>query len=135
MKVSVSRRCAAPAETVWEWIADPHKHIQMLPHEIRDATVLENGDISAVAHAPGHTERMVVRVVESDRPVRVVGERIDGHRQGRTEFTVAPAGEGCVVTINAELQLPRLIAAVAGSKIKHSLGEQLANLDRLSAAC
>ncbi len=56
MKVSTSRACAASADTVFDWIADPQKHIQMLPHEVRDAKVLENGDISAVAHAPGHTE-------------------------------------------------------------------------------
>ena len=46
MKVTVSTTCAASPEVVWEWIADPHKHIRMLPDEIRNAEVLENGDIA-----------------------------------------------------------------------------------------
>jgi carbon monoxide dehydrogenase subunit G len=133
VKVSVSRRCAAAPDAVWEWISDPHKHIQMLPHNIRDARVLENGDISAVAHAAGHSEPMTVRVTEQDPPRRFVGKRVDGNRKGLSEFVIAPDGDGSVVTINAQLELPRLIAAVASGKVKSSLEEQLANLDRLSA--
>ena len=135
MKISVSRQCAASAETVWEWVSDPHKHIQMLPTNIHDAQVEENGDISAVARAAGLSEPMVVRVVTSEPPRRLVGKRVDGSREGETEFVIEPDTSGCFVTINARIDIPRLLAAVATGKIKHSLDEQLANLDRLSAAC
>ncbi len=133
MKVSVARRCAAPAESVWEWIVDPEKHIQMLPPNVHDAQVEENGDISAVVKAGGLSEPMVVRVVSTEPPHRLVGERVDGNREGSTEFLLKPDGDGCMVTITAEIEVPRLIAAVASGKMKHSLAEQLANLDRLSA--
>ncbi len=133
MKATVSRRCAAAPDVVFEWIRDPHKHIQMLPGSVTDAKVLENGDISAVVKAGGMTEPMVVREVECDPPRRMVGERVDGNRKGKTEFRVEPDGDGSMVTINADVDIPRLLAAVASGKIKQSLEKQLANLDRLSS--
>ena len=57
MKVTVSTTCAASPEVVWEWIADPHKHIRMLPDEIRNAEVLENGDIAASLSRSGCASR------------------------------------------------------------------------------
>ncbi len=65
MKVTVSTTCAAPPEVVWEWIADPHKHIRMLPDEIRNAVVLENGDIACELVTVGVHEPMTVRIVET----------------------------------------------------------------------
>ncbi len=47
---------------------------------------------------------------------------------------IDPDGDGSLVTINADVEIPRLIAAMASGKIKQSLEEQLANLDRLSSA-
>ena len=133
MKVEVAHRCAAPPQQVWEWVADPHKHIQMLPHSIRSARVLDDGDIEAELHAAGHRERMVVRVVATDPPRRLEEERVDGVRAGRTVFTLEPDGDGCRVTIHSEVDLPRMIAAVAKPKVVTSLREQLENLDRLSS--
>ena len=46
----MSSTCPAPPEVVWEWIVDPHKHIRMLPDEIQDRYVLENGDIVCKAY-------------------------------------------------------------------------------------
>ena len=68
----MSSTCPAPPEVVWEWIADPHRHIRMLPDEIHDGRVLENGDIACELVAMGEREPMVVRVVESDPPRRLV---------------------------------------------------------------
>jgi carbon monoxide dehydrogenase subunit G len=134
VKLEVSHRCAAPQETVWEWIADPHKHIQMLPHTIRDARVLEDGDMEAELHAAGHRERMRVRIVATDPPSRLEEVRVDGIRDGRTVFLLEPADGGCTVTIRSEVDIPRLLAAVARPAATHSLHEQLRNLDRLSSA-
>jgi carbon monoxide dehydrogenase subunit G len=134
MKVEVAHRCAAPPQRVWEWVADPHKHIQMLPQSIKSARVLEDGDIEAELHAAGHRERMVVRIVSADPPRRLEEERVDGVRAGRTVFTLEPDGDGCKVTIHSEVDLPRMIAAVAKPKVVTSLREQLQNLDRLSSS-
>jgi carbon monoxide dehydrogenase subunit G len=134
MKVEVSHRCSAPAEQVWEWVADPHRHIQMLPSSVREARVLDGGDMEAELHAAGHRERMVVRIVATDPPRRLEEERVDGIRAGRTVFTLEPDGDGCRVTIHSEVDLPRMLAAVAKPKVVHSLREQLENLDRLSSS-
>jgi carbon monoxide dehydrogenase subunit G len=134
MRVEVSRRLSASPETVWEWVADPHRHIQMLPSSIRDARVLDGGDMQAVVHAAGHSERMVVRITSAEPPRRLEEERIDGIRKGRTVFELAPDGDGCVVTVTSEVDLPRILAAVAKPAVAHSLREQLENLDRLSSA-
>ncbi len=134
MRVEVSRRCAASPQTVWEWVADPHRHIQMLPSGVRDAKVLDGGDMEAVVHAAGHSERMRVRIVAADPPRRLEEERVDGIRKGRTVFDLAADGDGCVVTVTSEVDIPRLLAAVAKPAIAHSLRQQLENLDRLSSA-
>jgi hypothetical protein len=67
VKVSVSSTCPASPEVVWEWIADPEKHIRMLPDEIRDGHVLDNGDVACELVAMGVRERMIVRVVDLPR--------------------------------------------------------------------
>jgi carbon monoxide dehydrogenase subunit G len=134
MQVEVAHRCAAPPQQVWEWVADPHKHIQMLPGSIRSARVRDDGDIEAELHAAGHRERMVVRVVSSDPPRRLEEERVDGVRAGRTVFTLEPDGDGCRVIISSEVDIPRMLAAVAKPKVVTSLREQLRNLDRLSSS-
>ncbi len=133
MKLEVSHRCSAPAEAVWPWIVDPHKHIQMLPHAIRNARVLDDGDMEAELHAAGHSERMRVRIVEAQPPIRLEEVRVDGIRDGRTVFLIEPDGDGCTVTIRSEVDLPRVLAAVAKPAATRSLHEQLRNLDRLSA--
>ena len=133
MRVEVSRRCAASPQAVWEWVADPHRHIQMLPSGVRDARVLDGGDMEAVVHAAGHSERMQVRIVSADPPRRLEEERVDGVRKGTTVFELAPDGDGTVVTVISEVELPRLLAAVAKPAVTHSLREQLENLDRLSS--
>ena len=133
MKLEVSHRCSAGPEEVWEWVADPHKHIRMLPHTIRKARVVNGGDMEAELHAAGHTEKMLVRVVATDPPRRLEEERVDGIRAGRTVFTLEPDGDGCLVTIHSEVDIPRLLATVAKPAALHSLREQLHNLDRLSS--
>jgi carbon monoxide dehydrogenase subunit G len=132
--VSVTRRCAAPPEAVWPWLAEPERHVQTLPDSVRDVRVLENGDVACVVSAMGANERMVVRVVEQDPPRRLVEERVDGGRRGVTIFEVAPDGDGSLVRLTSDIDLPRLLSAVAKGPVERGLAEQLANLDRLSAA-
>jgi carbon monoxide dehydrogenase subunit G len=133
VRVVVDRHVAAAPERVWEWLADPHKHIRMLPEEIRGARVLENGDMEATISAAGFTEQMVVRVVETDPPRRLAEERVDGKRRGTTVFEVAPDGDGSLVTLTADVELPRLVAAFAEGPMRRSLTKQLENLDALAA--
>ena len=119
---------------VWEWIADPHKHIRMLPDEIRDARVLENGDMACQLVAVGVREPMTVRIVEQDPPRRLVEERVDGKRKGTTVFEIEPEGEhASKVTLTAEVELPRLASALASGPMKSALGDQLRNLATLVA--
>ena len=133
MKIEVSRRCAAPPEAVWAWVADPHRHIQMLPSAIRNAEVLEGGDMRAELVTAGVSEVMVVRVIATEPPRRLEEERIDGRRRATTVFELEPDGDGSRVTIRSEVEVPRLVAGLAKPAVTRALDEQLANLDRLSS--
>ena len=134
MKVEVSRRCSAPPEAVWEWVADPHRHIQMLPASIRNAQVLDGGDMQAELFTAGVSELMVVRVTAAEPPRRLEEERVDGRRRATTVFELEPEGDGSRVTIRSEVEIPRLMAGLAKPAITRALDEQLANLDRLSSS-
>jgi carbon monoxide dehydrogenase subunit G len=135
VKVTVSSTCPAPPEVVWEWIVDPHRHIRMLPHEIQDRYVLENGDIACELVAMGKREFMVVRTVETEPPRRLVNERVDGHREGTSVFELEPEGDHATrVTLSSEVALPRLLAAMASAPIRSALEDQLRNLAALVAA-
>jgi carbon monoxide dehydrogenase subunit G len=134
VKVTVSTTCPAPPEVVWEWIADPHKHIRMLPDEIRNARVLENGDMACELVTVGVREPMTVRIVEQDPPRRLVEERVDGKRRGTSVFEIEPEGEHASrVTLTAEVELPLVASAVASGPMKSALGDQLRNLATLVA--
>jgi len=133
VKIAVSRRCAAPPEAVWAWVADPHRHIQMLPSAIRNAQVLEGGDMRAELVTAGVREVMVVRVIATEPPRRLEEERIDGRRRATTVFELEPDGDGSRVTIRSEVEVPRLVAGLAKPAVTRALDEQLANLDRLSS--
>ena len=82
----------------------------------------------------GTNERMVVRVVETDPPRRLVEQRVDGTRRGTTVFEVEPDGSGSRVTLTSDIDLPRLLSAVAKGPVERGLSQQLENLDRLSSA-
>jgi carbon monoxide dehydrogenase subunit G len=135
VKVTVSGTCPAPPEVVWDWIADPHKHIRMLPDEIRDSRVLENGDMACQLVTMGMREEMVVRMVSSDPPRRLVEERVDGHRKGTSVFELEPEGDHATrVTLTSEVDVPRLLAAMASGPVRSALDAQLRNLAALVAA-
>jgi uncharacterized protein YndB with AHSA1/START domain len=135
VKVVVSRRLAAPPERVWPWLAEPEKHIQTLPPSVSQIEVHPNGDIACVVSAMGVQEAMVVRVVETDPPRRLVEQRVDGKRESTTTFDIVAAdGGGSDVTLTSELDLPRLVASFAKGAIEQGLSAQLELLDQLSAA-
>ena len=69
-------------------------HVRTLPDCVRDAEVLDNGDIACVVTAMGVSEPMIVRVVEADPPRRLVEQRVDGRREATTIFEVEPDGDG-----------------------------------------
>ena len=135
MKVTVTGTCPAPPEVVWEWIADPHKHVRMLPDEVRNGRVLENGDIACEVAAMGRAEEMVVRIVETEPPRRLVERRVDGNREGMSVFELEREGDHATrVTLTSEVDVPRLLAAVATGPVRSALQTQLRNLAALVAA-
>jgi carbon monoxide dehydrogenase subunit G len=135
VKVTVSGTCPAPPEVVWEWIADPHRHIRMLPDEVHDRRVLENGDMACELVTMGMREEMVVRMVASDPPRRLVEERVDGKRKGTSVFELEPEGDHATrVTLTSEVDVPRLLAAMASGPVRSALDAQLRNLAALVAS-
>jgi carbon monoxide dehydrogenase subunit G len=111
-------------------ISDPQRHIRTLPASVSEAEVLESGEIACVVSAMGRSERMRVRRTVLEPPRRLVEERVDGTREGRTEFVIEPQGTGSRVTLTAEIALPRLVAAVAKGPVEQGLQQQLAGLER-----
>jgi carbon monoxide dehydrogenase subunit G len=135
VKVTVSSTCPAPPEVVWEWIADPQRHIRMLPDEIRDGHVLDNGDVACELVAMGVREQMIVRTVEADPPRRLVEQRVDGNREGTSVFELEPEGAHATrVTLTSEVDLPRFLGAMAAGPMRAALEHQLQNLAALVAA-
>jgi carbon monoxide dehydrogenase subunit G len=135
VKVTVSTTCPARPEQVWEWIADPHRHIRMLPDEIQNARVLENGDMACEVVTAGVREPMVVRIVDTDPPRRLVEERVDGRRRGTSVFEIAPEGDHASrVTLTSDVEMARMLGALAAGPMRRALSDQLRNLAALVAA-
>ncbi len=134
LKVSASRTISAPPQAVWDVIADPHRHIKTLPASVSQITVTDAGEISCLISAMGQSERMLVRRTVLEPPRRLVEERVDGSRAARTEFVIAPHGDGSHVTLTAEIELPRLVAGLARGHLADGLEQQLGSLERESGA-
>ena len=133
LRVSVTRRCPAPPEQVWLWITDPHMHVRTLPDSVSKIEVSDDGDVACVVTAMGVSEPMIVRVVEAVEPTRLVERRVDGGREATTIFEVEPDGDGSMVTLTSEIEVPRLIGGMVKGHVEKGLRQQLENLDRLSA--
>jgi carbon monoxide dehydrogenase subunit G len=134
VKASASRSIPAPPEAVWAVISDPKRHIRTLPPSVADAQVLESGEITCTVSAMGRSERMRVRRTVLEPPRRLVEERVDGTRAGCTEFLIEPEGSGSRVTLNADIELPRLLSAVAKRPVEQGLAQQLQGLEREATA-
>jgi len=135
MKVTVTGTCPAPPEVVWEWIADPHKHLRMLPDEVQKRKVLDNGDIACELVAMGRCEQMIVRVVDTDPPRRLVERRVDGNREGSSVFELEREGDHATrVTLTSDVEVSRLLATVASGPVRSALQTQLRNLATLVAS-
>jgi hypothetical protein len=93
-----------------------------------------SGEISCVVSAMGASEAMRVRRTVLEPPRRLVEERVDGKRDGRTEFVIAPQGAGSHVTLTAEVELPMLLSGLAKGPVAQGLDQQLANLEREAPA-
>ena len=120
---------AAPQD-VWDVISDPHRHVRTLPTSVSQVKVLGSGEISCTVSAMGKSERMLVRRTELEPPWRLVEQRVDGIREGTTEFVVEPDGSGSRVTLTAVVALPRLLAGLAKGHIEQGLSRQLELLER-----
>jgi len=120
---------AAPQD-VWDVISDPHRHVRTLPTSVSQVEVLRSGEISCTVSAMGKSERMLVRRTELEPPRRLVEQRVDGIRDGTTEFVVEPDGSGSRVTLTAVVALPRLVAGLARGHIEQGLSRQLELLEQ-----
>ena len=120
---------AAPQD-VWDVISDPHRHVRTLPSSVSQIEVLGSGEISCTVSAMGKSERMLVRRTELEPPRRLVEQRVDGIREGTTEFVVEPDGSGTRVTLTAVVALPRLLAGLAKGHIEQGLSRQLELLEQ-----
>jgi len=120
---------AAPQD-VWDVISDPHRHVRTLPSSVSQVEVLGSGEISCTVSAMGKSERMLVRRTELEPPRRLVEQRVDGIRDGTTEFVVEPDGTGSRVTLTAVVALPRLVAGLAKGHIEQGLSRQLELLEQ-----
>jgi carbon monoxide dehydrogenase subunit G len=130
VKASVSRRMPSAApQDVWDVISDPHRHVRTLPTSVSQVKVLGSGEISCTVSAMGKSERMLVRRTELEPPRRLVEQRVDGIREGTTEFVVEPDGSGSRVTLTAVVALPRLVAGLARGHIEQGLSRQLELLE------
>ena len=131
MKASVSRRMPSAApQDVWDVISDPHRHVRTLPTSVSQVKVLGSGEISCTVSAMGKSERMLVRRTELEPTRRLVEQRVDGIRDGTTEFVVEPDGTGSRVTLTAVVALPRLVAGLAKGHIEQGLSRQLELLEQ-----
>jgi carbon monoxide dehydrogenase subunit G len=124
---------AAPQD-VWDVISDPHRHVRTLPSSVSQVDVLGSGEISCTVSAMGKSERMLVRRTELEPPRRLVEQRVDGTREGTTEFVVEPDGSGSRVTVTADVALPRLLAGLAKGPIEQGLSKQLELLEQEASA-
>jgi carbon monoxide dehydrogenase subunit G len=120
---------AAPQD-VWDVISDPYRHVRTLPTSVSQVEVLGSGEISCTVSAMGKSERMLVRRTELEPPRRLVEQRVDGIRDGTTEFVVEPDGTGSRVTLTAVVALPRLVAGLAKGHIEQGLSRQLELLEQ-----
>ena len=71
----------------------PEKHIRMLPDEIRDGHVLDNGDVACELVAMGVREPNDRASRRGDPPRRLVEQRVDGNREGMSVFELEAEGE------------------------------------------
>ena len=120
---------AAPQD-VWDVISDPHRHVRTLPTSVSQVEVLGSGEIACTVSAMGKSERMLVRRTKLEPPRRLVEQRVDGIREGTTEFVVEPDGTGSRVTLTAVVALPRLVAGLAKGHIEQGLSRQLELLEQ-----
>ena len=120
---------AAPQD-VWDVISDPYRHVRTLPTSVSQVEVLGSGEISCTVSAMGKSERMLVRRTKLEPPRRLVEQRVDGIREGTTEFVVEPDGTGSRVTLTAVVALPRLVAGLAKGHIEQGLSRQLELLEQ-----
>jgi carbon monoxide dehydrogenase subunit G len=95
---------AAPQD-VWDVISDPHRHVRTLPSSVSQVEVLGSGEISCTVSAMGKSERMLVRRTELEPPRRLVEQRVDGTREGTTEFVVEPAKGHIEQGLSRQLEL------------------------------
>jgi uncharacterized protein YndB with AHSA1/START domain len=101
--VSTEAQIAAPAETVYQYIADMHDHPRFLPPAFSDFTV-ESGGVGAGTvtrfkmTAGGRTREYRMQIAEPE-PGRVLTES-DMNSTAVTTFTVSPEGSASLVKIS-----------------------------------
>lgn len=98
----------ASPETVFDFIADPHNHVKILP-SLMDISEVSDGDVGKQG---AYTFKMVGTTTEGrfvdtvfDRPDERTYE-LEGDLSGHVRWTIAPTDEGSQVRYQSELDLP-----------------------------
>lgn len=146
MSVSVSRHIHAPAEKVFDLVADMPRMGEWSPENTGGtwqggATGPSVGAKFKGTNAAGkHRWSTTVTVVECERPSRFAFEVTSGPvKVARWAYAIAPTAEGCEVTESWVERRPALVRRIfdMGSKVKdrseHNRTNMATTLERLAA--
>jgi uncharacterized protein YndB with AHSA1/START domain len=101
--VSAERAVAAPAATVYGYIADMHEHPHFLPPAFSDFQIESGGvgagTVTSFKLTAGGRTRRVRHTVSEPEPGRVLTET-DANSSAVTTFTVTPQGDSSLVKIS-----------------------------------
>jgi uncharacterized protein YndB with AHSA1/START domain len=141
MTTRVSRTLAAPAEAVWELLADPWHQARWWPRVVRMEAVEEGRFTQVLGTARGRGVRADFRVLERDAPRLLRWEQeLEGTpferllAEAETAVELAPADGGAATTVTIELRQrllgwSRLVPFLFQRAARRQLGEALAGLE------
>jgi carbon monoxide dehydrogenase subunit G len=138
-----TRAIAAPAQDIWELIADPHHLPRCLPRVTRVESVEQSAFTEVLASRRGRLVRADFRVVARDEQALLLrwSQQIEETPFARlltsaeTELRLEPAGCATNVTIELRQALRGLFPNLGASRVRRAaratLDEALAGLERI----
>jgi uncharacterized protein YndB with AHSA1/START domain len=138
-----TRAIAAPAQDIWELIADPHHLPRWWPRVARVESVEQSAFTEVLASRRGRLVRADFRVVARDEQALLLrwSQQIEETPFARlltsaeTELRLEPAGRATNVTIELRQALRGLFPNLGASRVRRAaratLDEALAGLERI----
>ncbi|HEV2982387.1 MAG TPA: SRPBCC family protein [Solirubrobacteraceae bacterium] len=139
-----SRTIAAPAQQLWEVIADPHHLPRWWPRVMRVEDVEGSAFTEVMQTAKGKYVRADFELVEADEQAGTLRfeQRVDGTpfarllRSASTMINLAPEGAGTCVTIELSQSLAGTLARLGSFLVRRAavatVEEALDGLERIS---